>query len=84
MKRQYVLEISNVVSMFLKTKAEYINILKELWKNERHGNITHYCCNTFDFGRYIVIRQVFKSFNRLTRKEIYIKIGFRERVEGKR
>lgn len=84
MKRQYILEISNVISMFLKTKAEYINILKELWKNESYGNITHYCCNAFDFGRYIVIRQVFKAFDRLTRKEIYIEIGFRERVEKKR
>ena len=84
MKRQYVLEINNVVSMLLKTKAEYINILKELWKADRHGNITHYCCNAFDFGRYIVIRQVFKAFDRLTRREIYIKIGFRECVEEKR
>lgn len=84
MKRQYVLKLSNAVQIFLKTKSEYTNILKELWKNERYGNITHYCCNAYDFGRYIVIRQVFKAFERLTKKEFYITIGFREYVEEKR
>lgn len=84
MKRQYTLEINNAFPIFLNTKAQYINILKQLRESEHKGYINHYCSNAFDFGNWIVIRSVFKVSNRLTKEKISIKVGFRECVEKKR
>ena len=84
MKRIYTLDIINALSLHLKSKTEYVNILKQLRNEERKKFVIHVCSNAFDFGNWIVIRSVFKISNRFTKEHISIEIGFREWKGGKR
>ena len=70
---EFILEI-NTLSLFLNSKFEYIDLLKQIREDEF---VRHLCSVCLDFGSCVVIRSVFEVINPHTSEKVKIELGFR-------
>ena len=78
-KIQYTLEIGTL-NFSLSSKDEYISLLKQM-RGDRRAK--YLCSVSFDLGKWIVIRLVFKVVNPFTKEKITVELGFRELREDR-